>query len=44
MKKILVINLGSTSTKIAYFEDKECKIRESVTHDVELIKKCCGSI
>lgn len=40
MKKILVINLGSTSTKIAYFEDKECKIRESVTHDVELIKKC----
>lgn len=38
--KILVINFGSTSTKIAYYEDQECKIRDSLSHPVEKIKEC----
>ena len=38
--KILVINFGSTSTKIAYYVDNECVISDSLTHDVEEIKKC----
>ena len=40
MKKIIVINLGSTSTKIAYYEDLNCIIRESISHPVEEIRKC----
>lgn len=39
-KKILVINFGSTSTKIAYFEDRDCIIKDSITHSVEAIKSC----
>lgn len=39
-KKILVINLGSTSTKIAYYEDDKCVIKDNLTHSVEAIKKC----
>lgn len=39
-KKTLVINFGSTSTKVAYYEDTECKIRENLTHDAEFIKGC----
>lgn len=35
MYKILVINLGSTSTKIAYYEDEVCKVRTSVDHPIE---------
>ena len=31
MKKILVINLGSTSSKIAYFEDDRCVVKENVS-------------
>ena len=38
--KILVINFGSTSTKIAYFEDETCVLRESITHPVDEIKAC----
>ena len=38
--KILVINFGSTSTKIAYYVDNKCVIKDSLTHDVEEIKKC----
>ena len=38
--KILVINFGSTSTKIAYFEDEVCVLRESITHSVDEIKAC----
>lgn len=38
--KILVINLGSTSTKVAYYENEECIIRESLTHDSEKLKIC----
>ena len=36
--KILVINFGSTSTKIAYYENQECTIRESLTHPDDKIK------
>lgn len=32
MRKIVAINLGSTSTKIAYYEDDVCKLKESITH------------
>lgn len=40
MKKIIVINLGSTSTKIAYYEDETCVIRDSLSHSPEDIKHC----
>lgn len=39
MKKIFVINLGSTSTKIAYFEDDKCIFKETISHDADEIKK-----
>lgn len=32
MKKLVVINLGSTSTKIAYFEDDRCVHSASLPH------------
>lgn len=35
MYKVLVINLGSTSSKIAYYEDKECKLKETIEHPAE---------
>ncbi|MEY8764492.1 MULTISPECIES: butyrate kinase [Clostridium] len=35
---ILVINPGSTSTKIALFENEKCKISDNVLHDVDKIK------
>ena len=37
--KILVINLGSTSTKIAFFEDEKCIISENLQHSAEEISK-----
>lgn len=40
--KILVINFGSTSTKIAYYENQNCVIKESLTHPVEAIRACKG--
>ena len=39
MKKIFVINLGSTSTKIAYFEDDKCIFKETLKHNTEDIKQ-----
>lgn len=39
MKKIFVINLGSTSTKIAYYEDANCVFKETIKHPAEEIKK-----
>lgn len=33
MKKIFAINLGSTSTKIAYYEDDKCVCKDSISHD-----------
>ncbi|MGD9568736.1 MAG: butyrate kinase [Sedimentibacter sp.] len=38
-KRILVLNLGSTSTKIAIFEDTVPLIKESIPHNVEVIKQ-----
>lgn len=37
--KIFVINPGSTSTKLAYFEDDEKKFETSVTHDAPELAK-----
>ncbi|WP_239256846.1 butyrate kinase [Listeria ilorinensis] len=34
MKKVLVINPGSTSTKIAYYEDKCERLKETVLHEL----------
>jgi len=39
MKKIFAINLGSTSTKIVYYEDAVCKCDENFQHKAEDIKK-----
>lgn len=39
MKKLVVINLGSTSTKIAYFEDGKAVYSESLPHPAEEIQK-----
>lgn len=38
--KLLIINFGSTSTKIAYYEDETCKDKVNLRHDIEEIKKC----
>ena len=39
MKNILVINPGSTSTKIAFYHDGEQVWKESIDHDAAEIKK-----
>lgn len=39
MKKVLVINPGSASTKIAYYEDKEEILNTNVYHDSEELGK-----
>jgi len=39
MKKIFAINLGSTSTKIAYYEDDKCVIRDTIAHPSEALTK-----
>lgn len=39
MKKILVINLGSTSTKLAIYEDSELKKEISIEHGEEELRK-----
>jgi butyrate kinase len=33
--KVLTINLGSTSTKIAYYENEECKVKTTLDHSVQ---------
>lgn len=38
MYKILAINLGSTSTKIAYYEDDTCVIKETIEHPSEKMR------
>ncbi|MCL2492602.1 MAG: butyrate kinase [Clostridiales bacterium] len=38
-KKILVINPGSTSTKIAMYNDEECLWGESIEHSLDDLKK-----
>lgn len=39
MYKILAINLGSTSTKVAYYEDDICIKKENINHPAEEIKQ-----
>ena len=39
MKKIIAINLGSTSTKIVYYEDDVCVFADELQHDILTIKK-----
>ena len=39
MKKIFAINLGSTSTKIVYYEDDVCKCDDNIPHKAEELKK-----
>ena len=41
MKKLVVINLGSTSTKIAYFEDAKIVFSASLSHPAEEILVPC---
>lgn len=36
--KIVAINLGSTSTKIAYYEDETCRLKSNITHAAEDLK------
>ncbi|MEQ2128942.1 butyrate kinase [Caldanaerobacter subterraneus KAk] len=40
MFKVLVINPGSTSTKVALYEDEKEIVRSDITHDVETLKNC----
>lgn len=35
--KLLIINPGSTSTKISLFEDKTCVFEESIFHDAPVL-------
>lgn len=42
--RVLAINLGSTSTKIAYFENDACAARENVAHDAAEIAACGSDI
>lgn len=39
MKKVFAVNLGSTSTKVAYYEDTTCVHKDTISHDIEEIKK-----
>ncbi|KAF2958948.1 butyrate kinase [Thermotoga sp. Ku-13t] len=39
MFRILVINPGSTSTKLAIFEDEDCKISQTIYHDLSELSK-----
>ena len=38
MFKTVVINLGSTSTKIAYFEDDVCVVKENIPHPADEVR------
>lgn len=40
MKKIFAVNLGSTSTKVAYYEDETCVVKDSISHDAAEFKDC----
>jgi len=39
MFRILVINPGSTSTKLAIFEDEECKVSQTIYHEASELSK-----
>ena len=38
-QKILAINLGATSTKIAYWEDERCLFSDNISHDASDLQK-----
>ena len=38
-RRILVINCGSTSNKLAIYEEKECVLKENLAMDVTLTTK-----
>lgn len=38
MKKIVAINLGSTSTKVAYYEDETCVFKDNVKHEASVVR------
>jgi butyrate kinase len=38
MKRIFAINLGSTSTKVAYYEDEKCVCKDTIAHSSDQIK------
>lgn len=38
-KKLLIINPGSTSTKVSYFEDEESVFEKSLFHDADVLLK-----
>lgn len=40
MFKIFAINLGSTSTKLAYYEDMTCVAKETIRHDAAEFAEC----
>ncbi len=40
MKKIFAINLGSTSTKVAYYEDDVCVQKDSLSHGADEFSGC----
>ncbi|MEG6615098.1 hypothetical protein V6C27_01485 [Peptococcaceae bacterium 1198_IL3148] len=37
--KIVAINLGSTSTKIAYYENDQCKLKTNLVHSAQELKQ-----
>lgn len=37
--RIVAINLGSTSTKLCYYEDEKCLIRTSLPHSAEDLRE-----
>ncbi len=39
MEKLLILNPGSTSTKIAYYEDEDQKFVETISHSAEEVAK-----
>ena len=39
MKKVFAINLGSTSTKVAYYEDECCVLKDTIRHSAQDIGK-----
>lgn len=38
IKRIIAFNLGSTSTKIAYYENKKCIAKESISHSADVLR------
>jgi len=39
LKKIFAINLGSTSTKVAYYEDELCVRKDTINHSSDELRQ-----